>query len=246
MVDLSRESKLLTAFVKLSDSRLPDLNICDLSQVLVHEATALVNGQAGSLIMTDYSHELQVAAATSPQAHEVETGQLNANTGPSVDSFTTGRALAVNDIDEIGTRWQAFRAIAAAQGLRSAHSTPLKVDGYTIGVLSLYNTNTGGLTPHECAVVQALTDLAATTVVQRRQIDEAEIAAEQLQRALDSRIHIEQAKGVISALGDLSMDEAFRRLRNYARENNRELHQVAKDVINRSIDIVDPVTRQDT
>jgi AmiR/NasT family two-component response regulator len=60
---------------------------------------------------------------------------------------------------------------------------------------------------------------------------EARVLAEQLQRALNSRVVIEQAKGVLAERAQINLDEAFALLRTYARTHNRRLHDVATAVI---------------
>ena len=85
------------------------------------------------------------------------------------------------------------------------------------------------------AAAQALADVATIAIVQHRAADDAQALAEQLQLALDSRIVIEQAKGVIAEQAGLGMDEAFACLRGYARRRGRLLAEVAHDVVERRI-----------
>lgn len=88
--------------------------------------------------------------------------------------------------------------------------------------MNLFNLNPEGI-----AVAQALTDVATTR--------ESRLVSEQLQHALNSRIVIEQAKGVIAESLDLSMDIAFILLRSYARSHNLGLGVVARQLINRDL-----------
>ncbi|MDO9590007.1 MAG: ANTAR domain-containing protein, partial [Microcella sp.] len=94
-------------------------------------------------------------------------------------------------------------------------------------------------------VAQALADIATIGILQERSIRESHILNEQLQRALESRVLIEQAKGVLAAVGSLDMDEAFTALRDYARSNRMTLRDVAQQVAARTLDgILDVVTSQ--
>jgi AmiR/NasT family two-component response regulator len=54
---------------------------------------------------------------------------------------------------------------------------------------------------------------------------------EQLQQALDSRIVIEQAKGILAERYRLSVDEAFDLMRKSARDHRMRLHALAAAVI---------------
>lgn len=59
--------------------------------------------------------------------------------------------------------------------------------------------------------------------------------SEQLQRALESRVVIEQAKGFLAASRDLTPGDAFDRLRRYARSHNTDVHAVASRVLTRAL-----------
>lgn len=117
------------------------------------------------------------------------------------------------------------------------HAIPMRLHGTTIGAMNLFRTETGTLNEEDTAIGQALADVATIGILQERTIRESNSFNEQLQRALSSRISIEQAKGVISHLSGVDMDEAFRRLRQYARSNSQNLHQTAEAVINRTITV---------
>jgi GAF domain-containing protein len=242
MVEVSRETKLNMAFVKLADTLIADYDVVDLLHTLVEECTALVDTEAGGLMIADITGQLQLVASTSEQADFVEIMQLNAGSGPCLDCFATGTAVAVADIDVSGTQWPAFREAALQQGFLSMNATPLRLRGQVIGTMNLFSTRVGELSEPDAAVVQALADVATIGILQERLIRESALVSEQLQRALDSRILIEQAKGVVSQLGSMDMDEAFRALRGYARDHNLSLRLVAEGVTNRTLDILAPAS----
>ena len=54
----------------------------------------------------------------------------------------------------------------------------------------------------------------------------------QLQTALDSRVVIEQAKGVLAEREGVELDEAFERLRRAARSRRVKLHEHAAEIVN--------------
>src|SRR5690606_12266382 len=103
--------------------------------------------------------------------------------------------------------------------------------------MNLFRTSAGELTSSDVVAAQALADVATIGILQERSIRETGLVNEQLQHALDSRVLIEQAKGVISELRSLDMDESFRVLRSYARNNGLSLRAVASDVVNRKLDV---------
>ena len=85
-------------------------------------------------------------------------------------------------------------------------------------------------------MARALADVATIGILQERAIHRGEAVIEQLEGALNSRVIIEQAKGVLAEHGEMAMDDAFRRLRGYARDTNAPLAQVARDVVERRLD----------
>jgi AmiR/NasT family two-component response regulator len=113
----------------------------------------------------------------------------------------------------------------------------MRLRGNVIGTMNLFSTSLGELNRADADVAQALADVATIGILQERVIRESSIVTEQLQRALDSRILIEQAKGVLSQTANLDMDEAFTVLRTYARSNQLSLRSVAEGVIDRSLDV---------
>ena len=104
-----------------------------------------------------------------------------------------------------------------------------------IGALNLFDTEPGALDPETIRLGQALADVATIGLLQERAIRHRETLAEQLQSALNSRIVIEQAKGVIAERRGLDMDQSFKLLRLTARSGNRRLSDLARAVIDGSV-----------
>ena len=238
MGELSREERITAAFVTVADTLIDDYDVIDLLHTLVEVCTGILDVNAGGLVLADESGALQLVASTSEKADFVEVMQLNAGVGPCIRCFTTGVAVAVGDIEKSGAEWPDFRAAALEAGFRSVYATPLRLRGQTLGAMNLFSTKVGELNEPDAAVAQALADVATIGILQERSIRETGIVSEQLQRALESRIIIEQAKGVVSAMGRIGVDAAFSALRQYARRNNTSLRVVAEGVINRSVDVL--------
>lgn len=76
-----------------------------------------------------------------------------------------------------------------------------------------------------------MADIATIAILQQRAIHEAHRTVEQLRVALTSRVLIEQAKGVLAERSGLAMDEAFERLRAYARGGNHRMSDVAEALL---------------
>jgi hypothetical protein len=125
------------------------------------------------------------------------------------------------------------------QPVNSASSRACAIFPETIGALNLFHRKPGPLPPLDLSLGQALADVATIGILSERAVRHGEILNEQLQTALHSRVIIEHAKGVLTQRGNLSMDNAFDRLRSYARNHNLRLSEVAHQVV--ETDIADDV-----
>lgn len=238
MTELTREQRINEAFVTVADTLVADYDVIDLVHTLVEVCTTLLDVDAGGLLLADEHGDLQLVASTSERADFVEIMQLAAGLGPCVDCYATGQAVAVGDIATDGARWPEFQAAAAQQKFAAVYATPLRLRGQVLGAMNLFSGSIGVLNPEDAAVAQALADVATIGILQERNIRESGVVAVQLQRALESRVLIEQAKGVLSAMGDMDVDAAFAALRTFARSNNLTLRDVAEGVTTRTLDIL--------
>lgn len=244
MTEPTREQRITEAFVTVADTLVDDYDVIDLVHRLVEVCTTLLDVHAGGLLLADERGNLQLVASTSESADFVEIMQLAAGVGPCVDCFTTGLAVGVGDIATDGGQWPEFQAAAALQGFVAVYATPLRLRGRVLGAMNLFSSTLGVLNAPDAAVAQALADVATIGILQERSIRETGLVAAQLQRALESRILIEQAKGVLSATGEMDVDAAFSALRTYARSNNLTLRDVAEGVTTRTLDIFEAASAE--
>jgi GAF domain-containing protein len=114
-----------------------------------------------------------------------------------------------------------------AAGFVSAHALPLRVRGRVIGAINLFHATDRELDATDVLLGQAMADIATIGILQARTLTQATAVADQLQEALKSRITLEQAKGRLAERAGIELDEAFSRLRDYARHHNRGLTSVA-------------------
>jgi GAF domain-containing protein len=129
-----------------------------------------------------------------------------------------------------------FAPAAVAAGFRSVAALPLRLRNQTIGGLNMFRADAELVSAEERRIAQALADVATIGILQRRSAHRITVMAEQLQHALNSRIVIEQAKGVLAERNGVDMEIAFNALRRYARNNNRKLSDLALEVVRGQID----------
>ena len=108
---------------------------------------------------------------------------------------------------------------------------PMRLRQEVVGALNIFGRADMVFSPEEVRVVQSLADVATIAILQERQLAQAELMTAQLQGALNSRILIEQAKGALSRMEGVSVDEAFVLLRHRARSSHRRLADVARSVL---------------
>jgi GAF domain-containing protein len=231
-VGIGREQLLSRAFVGLADTLVDDYDIIDLLDRLVGYSVELLTADAAGILLVDSQQALQVVASSHEDANVMELLQLQSDQGPCMECFSTGEAVSVPDLTDVGGRWPVFVAAVAERGVyRSVHALPLRLRGETIGTMNLFHGQSGVLPAADLVLGQALADVATIGILSERAIRSREVVAEQLQTALNHRVIIEQAKGVLAHQGNLTMAAAFDRLRRYARNHNARLSEVARKVV---------------
>lgn len=226
-----RESRLLQALVQLADTLVDDYDVVDVLHRLVEHCVELLDATVAGLMLSDQHGGLRVVAYSSAQTRMLELFQLQASEGPCLDCVHSGEAVLVADLSAETRRWPRFAPLAVAEGFASVHAVPMRLRRETIGTLNLFRRETGLLSDEDLLVVRALADTATIGILQERAIRRSEVVTEQLQTALNSRVVIEQAKGVLAFAGDLEMEQAFHALRGYARNGGRRLADVARELV---------------
>jgi GAF domain-containing protein len=227
------EIQLADVFVEMADTLVDDFDVLDFLHVLTERCVHLLGVSAAGLLLTDGQDGLQVVAASSERTRLLELFQLQTDEGPCVDCFRTGRPVSVPDLPAAG-RWPQFTAAAAEVGFAAVHALPMRLRTEVIGALNLFDVNPGPLDDRKRRIGQALADVATIGLLQQRAIHRRDVLTEQLQTALNSRILIEQAKGVLAERLRLDVADAFTLLRNGARSRNRRLSDLAQAIVDGS------------
>jgi GAF domain-containing protein len=235
--------QLADVFVEMADTLVDDFDVIDFMHVLTERCVQLLGVSAAGLLLTDQQGTLQVVAASSERTRLLELFQLQTDQGPSVDCFRTGRPVSVADLTTAG-RWPRFAAAAAEVGFASVHAVPMRLRAEVIGALNLFDIYPGALDEGKLRIGQALADVATIGLLQQRAIHRRDILTEQLQTALNSRVVIEQAKGILAERLQLDMAEAFTLLRSGARSHNRRLSDLAQAIVD-GTEQVPPATAND-
>jgi GAF domain-containing protein len=230
-----KDRQLGAVVVDLTDTLVRDFDVVEVATRVVHHCTGLLGVHSAGLLLADAHGELQLLAATSEETRVVETFQVEGGDGPCIEAFRTDRPVSADAADEIDRRWPYFAAAARAEGIVSVYAVPLRLRGRPIGSLNLFLTVPGSLPEGDRHRAAVLGDIATLAITQAETVRDRDETVRQLQHALDSRVVIEQAKGVLVASTGCGVDEAFAALRAQARSANRKLVDVARDVVARRL-----------
>jgi len=235
-MSIPREQAVSAAFVELADTLVVDFDIADFLHTLAVRCVELLDVHAAGVMVTDQRGHLRVMASSSERAHMVELFEVESDEGPCVECFATGQPVSDTDLRVVDTRWASFSQRAGEAGFTAVHAVPMRLRDEVIGVLNLFSTQTGSLTDGDAFLGRALANVTTIGLLQQRAIHHRDTIVEQLEGALNSRVVIEQAKGVLFERLKLDMHDAFGTLRSYARRTNRRLSDVARDVIDDRLD----------
>ena len=228
---VSREIRIAQVFVQLADTLVSDFDVAELMLQLADACLELLEVDAAGLMLVDASGGLRLVASAPDMMHDLEVFELQSDEGPCLDTIRTGKAVINIDVIQARERWPRFTAEALASGIRSTHALPLRLRGDLIGVVNLFSKAEQHLSDGDVALGQALADVATIALLQQRASRDHSILAEQLQVALNTRILIEQAKGILAERSGLHPAETFHHLRTYAKDSGQTLQSTARQVI---------------
>ncbi|MEO6125262.1 MAG: GAF and ANTAR domain-containing protein [Ilumatobacteraceae bacterium] len=233
-----RESRIVDAFVRLADTLVEDYDVIDFLHFLVERCVELIDVDEAAIMLVSPAGVLQPVAASTERGRLLELFEIQNQDGPCLDAYRHGTTVMSADLNDDYERWPIFTPQAIRVGFRAVHSVPLRLRSNIIGALNLLRLDTGELSLIDSHLVRALSDIATVGLIQERTISAAHSTQSALETALTSRVRIEQAKGMMSERGAITVDEAFGLLRSYARSNRIGLSVVAAGVVNRELDIV--------
>lgn len=238
-----RESRLLRTFVQMADTLVDDYDVTEVLHELVVICVEVLGAAAAGMLLSDQRGHLAVVASSSERTRLLELFQLQSNEGPCLDCVNSGEPVVVADLAEARSRWPKFVAEAMSDGFVSVHAVPMRLRRDTIGALNIFGREPGEVAEQDVLAARALADIATIGILQERAIRRGEVLTEQLQTALNTRITIEQAKGVLAQAGGVEMHEAFEALRSYGRDHRTRLSDVAHRLVDgdlRPADILGP------
>jgi transcriptional regulator with GAF, ATPase, and Fis domain len=226
------------AFVALADTLVSGFDVIDFLQHLSERCVDLLQVDAAGILVADQHGHLRLMAASSEETRLLELFQLQNEQGPCLECFHSGTVVHCADLGQapVAARWPRFAPHARGSGFSAVSALPMRLRSEVIGAMNLFRARPGPLADEQVGLGQAMADIATIGLLQERAIRQKQILTEQLQSALNSRVVIEQAKGVLAERHGCSMEQAFTALREHARAHNRRLTDLAQGLTARTLE----------
>jgi GAF domain-containing protein len=232
---MTRAALLARTLVELADTLVDDFDVVDLLTRLADQCVDVLDVAAAGIMLAAPDGQLRVMASSSEAMRLLELFELQTQEGPCLDCHRTGRPVAQEDLAADDGRWPRFAAEAIAAGFQSVHALPMRLRGTIMGALNLFHVEPGQMRQADVDAAQAFADVATIAILQHRAVQEAQAINEQLNHALNSRIVIEQAKGMVAERLQLDVQQSFDTLRAHARNHNLRLADLAAAVIDGTV-----------
>ncbi|WP_314410885.1 GAF and ANTAR domain-containing protein [Streptomyces kroppenstedtii] len=227
-LDASRSQELAANLLTLVDAPARGESEDHLLRRLTHVMVRVPGVEAAACSLIGPEGGPWRMAASDDRSRRLECLQAESRVGPLLD-VSCGRGPLANipmSHPHSRTRWPRFTSRALAEGFTAVTALPLAHRDRPLGALDLYHQY-GRLEPSGIRWARLLTDAAAVGLAHRDLLRDALVRSDQLQNALNSRVVIEQAKGILAERLDCDLQEAFEQLRGHARANRMKLTDLA-------------------
>ena len=240
------DQRITQTLVELADTLVLGFDGIEFLHTLTERCVQLLDVDAAGILLIDQRGNLNLVAASTEQTRLLELFQLQNHDGPCLDCYHSGQGVACADLTTAPQRWPQFATAARDQGFAAVQAVPMRLREQILGALNLFRCSPDAIPVDATAVAQSFANVATISILQVRALRHSEMVTEQLQTALNSRLLIEQAKGILAERRHISLNQAFTLMRTHARNHNRLLSQVARSIINQAAgttDLARPPTR---
>lgn len=219
-----------TALEQLGRIALREHSMDSLLQRVVDLARDVMPGDNEASVLVLVKDQPSTVVHSGRLALDCDERQYARGEGPCLEAARTGQVVEV--VDSRGeTRWPDYARAAAAAGALSSLSTPLPVSEGVSGALNVYAREVDVFDADSRAAAAAFVPYAAVAVDNMLAFEDARGLAANLQRALESRAVIDQAKGILIERYKLAPDQAFQFLARTSMTTNRKLRDVADHLV---------------
>lgn len=238
MTSMSREQQVSDVFVQVADSLIDDFDLIEFLEELCAHCVSLLDVSAAGILLANEKGLLHTVAASDENTHLLELFAIQHDQGPCLDCYRMREARSNIDLHDpvANNAWPAFADQARKSGFQTSHVFPLRLRDRAVGAMNLFHASRQSLSPPDTSLAQALADVATIALLQQRDLGQEQLEKSQLQRALSSRIVIEQAKGILAERWTVNTDIAYNALRTYARARHLRISDCARQIIDQTLD----------
>jgi len=208
---------------------------------IVEATHNLFSVDGASLMLIDADLVLRSAAASDERVAGIEELEIRHGTGPCIEAYQSKDVVSSDDLTQ-EQRWDDFTPAAVDGGLRAVLVSPIPFGNDAVGVIAVFSAKPHAWTPEGELALIAFTDLAALLIATTLQSEHRGEVSAQLERALETRALVEQAKGILVQRDRVSARQAFERIRADARRSRRKVADVARDILHEAGALAPPPT----
>lgn len=230
----SRDEWLARTFVELADTLVADFDLIEFLSILADRCVELLPSAEVGLALAGV-RGLQMMASSSERMRVTELLEVQFEEGPCFECYRIGLPVLNQPLASADERWPRFAPKAREVGFQTVHAVPLRLRDEVIGAMNVFDTSLRDMTPTESNLLRAFADAATIGILQERTVRQQSDLSIQLQGALNSRVAVEQAKGIVAERLKVDMDTAFGMIRSHARNHNALLSAVADALVRGSL-----------
>ena len=234
----NRDEWLARTFVELADTLVADFDLIEFLSMLADRCVELLRSAEVGLALAG-PRGLQMMASSSERMRVTELLEVQFEEGPCFECYRMGLPVLNQQLASADGRWPRFAPMARESGFLTVHAVPLRLRDEVIGAMNVFDASLHEMTQEESNLLKAFADVATIGILQERTVKQQSDLSIQLQSALNSRIAVEQAKGIVAERLKVDMDAAFGMIRTYARNKGRPLTAVAEDLVRGSLNVAE-------
>jgi GAF domain-containing protein len=235
---VSRDEWLARTFVELADTLVADFDLIEFLSMLADRCVELLGAAEVGLVLVG-PRGPQVMASSTERMRVTELLEVQLEEGPCFDCYHLGLPVLNQRLDSADRRWPRFAPSARESGFQMVHAVPLRLRAEVIGAMNVFDTSLEELSQTDSSLLRAFADTATIGILQERTLKQQSDLSIELQGALNSRIAVEQAKGILAERLKVDMDTAFGMIRNHARSHSMLLSSVADALVRGSLSAAD-------
>ena len=228
---MTDHSSLMEALRRFARAMASPYDLSDVLHELCDQAVCVLGAAGAGVAIVDREGDLRFITASTEAVVDAERAQETSQEGPCHTAVREDRPVPISDMTQHADRWPAFCSSADLHGLTAVLGLPLVLDDIRVGSLNVYDRGPREWSAEAIESGTVLADIAAAYVFNATELARTRLTAEQLQTALDTRIVIEQAKGIVAAQQGMSVDASFEVIRRFARSRSVTVRSIAEQVV---------------